>query len=152
VSLNAPRKLEPFNINLTAFGSAPQKPTLLRASAVYVPRKWFDTPEVLRATEILAQSGETGYPPFLLKSLAGTLKPVDLGLHYEAFCHGVKISDAKEQGWHLHTEHGVVPDVVLEGNIPPSSEPGDVYLVKARATYPASKLEVEFLQVMWVIE
>lgn len=150
--MNAPRTNAPFNINLTAFGSVPEKPTLLRASAVHVPRKWFDTPEVLRATEIMAQSGAGDYPPFLLKSLAYTLKPVDLGLRYETFCHGIKISTAKGMGWHLHSEYGAVPEVVLRGHIPKTSKPGDVYLVRAHAAYPSSKLDVEFLQVIWIIE
>jgi hypothetical protein len=150
-SLNSPRKPSPININLTAFGSVPETPTLLRASAVYVPRKWFDTPEVLKAIEILAQSGSADYPPFLLKSLAYTLTPVDLGFRYETCAHGIKIAPAKRQVWELHAELGAVPDVVLAGQIPASAEPGDVYLVRARAAYPSSKLDVEFLQVVWIV-
>jgi hypothetical protein len=116
------------------------------------PRKWFDTPEVLHAREILEQSGAAGYPLFLLKALSYTLAPVDLGFRYETFAHGVTIEPAKGHGWYLQTEHGAVPNVVLTGHIPASSEPGDVYLVRARAAYPSRKLDVQFLQAVWITE
>lgn len=151
VSLNGIRQPFPFNVNLTAFGSSPHTPTLLRASASFAPRKWFDTEDVCRAVEIMEQSGSVGHPPFLLKSLASTLQPVDLSFQYKTSCHAVNIKPAKKEVWHLHTEYGANPDVVLTCQIP-ASEPGDAYLLRAHATYPAKKLTVEFLQVIWITE